>query len=137
MKDSWLRGAPALDGNHVNLPALNSMLGGVMRGAIEHVFQLAHRDLLFGKKLFGRSQRFDFNEENDSAFLSDDVNFAVRRADVAPQRFVAVVCQPSDGFFFSPSADLLVMRRHGCYGGSALKCRASGRAARLFVFLRR
>ena len=101
----WL----SLNRDHINLPMVNFMLCRVMFGTSDHMLTLAGCDGFFRQPQLVQCPCFDFDEDDALALFCNDVNFAIRCADVSSNDLATVLREIFGGCLFAPLADVLMM----------------------------
>jgi hypothetical protein len=112
MGDNWLTTWFSFHSNHIDLPVVEFMCGGIVLGGSQHVPLLSWRngDLRWPVALGGA--RLDFNEAGEAIFLGDDVDFPIRRAHVARDHVIAILAQIVCGDILAPLTEFLVVLIH-------------------------
>ena len=102
----WL----SLNLDHINLPMVNFMLCRVMFGTGDHnMLTLAICDGFFRQPHLVRCPCFYFDEDDALALFCNDVNFAIRCADVSSDDLVTVLREIFGCYLFAPFADVPIM----------------------------
>ena len=101
-----------LHGDHIDLPVIDGMFRRVVPGAGKHVRLLSRSDILLREKVLARSKCLYFHENRDVALFCDDIDFAVRRARVPGENWIAASRQIRCDRILTPLADRLIVLRH-------------------------
>jgi len=112
MGDLWVAPGFSFYSDHIDLPVVNFMSLSIMFCRGEHVLLLPGCDCDLRRAEGAAGARFDFYKAGDAIFLGNNVNFSVRRADVARNYSVTVLFQVFGSDAFTPTTDLLVATAH-------------------------